>query len=38
MRETTQKIFARLTYHIVEDDHRLHKTANETDWRSILDS
>ena len=37
VRETAQRLFTNLTIHIVEDDHRLHKTANEIDWKSILD-
>ena len=32
-----QQRFSHLTVNIVEDDHRLHKTANELDWKSILD-
>lgn len=36
VREVAQKLFTNLTYHIVEDDHRLHKTAQEMDWKSIL--
>lgn len=36
VREVAQKLFTDLTYHIVEDDHRLHKTAQEMDWRTIL--
>jgi alpha-beta hydrolase superfamily lysophospholipase len=32
-----QQLFTHLTVNIVEDDHRLHKTANELDWKSILD-
>lgn len=36
VREIAQKLFTNLTCHIVEDDHRLHKTANEMDWKSIL--
>jgi pimeloyl-ACP methyl ester carboxylesterase len=36
VRETAQKLFTNLTYRIVEDDHRLHKTAQELDWKSIL--
>ena len=31
-----QKIFTNLTYHIVEDDHRLGKSVHELDWKSIL--
>lgn len=36
VREIAQKLFKNLTYHIVEDDHRLHKTTREADWNSIL--
>jgi pimeloyl-ACP methyl ester carboxylesterase len=36
VREIAQKLFTNLTYHIVEDDHRLHKTAQEMDWKTIL--
>jgi pimeloyl-ACP methyl ester carboxylesterase len=36
VREIAQKLFPNLTVHIVEDDHRLHKTANEMDWESVL--
>jgi pimeloyl-ACP methyl ester carboxylesterase len=37
VREIAQKLFTNLTIHIVEDDHRLHKTAEEMDWKSIFD-
>jgi len=36
VREIAQKLFTNLTYHIVEDDHRLQKTAQEMDWTTIL--
>jgi pimeloyl-ACP methyl ester carboxylesterase len=36
VREIAQKLFTNLTYHIVEDDHRLHKTTLEVDWKTIL--
>lgn len=36
VREIAQRLFTNLTYHIVEDDHRLHKTAQEMDWKTIL--
>jgi pimeloyl-ACP methyl ester carboxylesterase len=36
VRGIAQGLFSNLTVHIVEDDHRLHKTANEMDWSSIL--
>jgi len=37
VRETAQKLFTDLTYHVVEDDHGLHKTVNELNWESILE-
>ena len=37
VREIAQKLFTNLTYHIVEDDHRLHKTTQEMDWEKILE-
>jgi len=36
VRAIAQKHFTDLTYHIVEDDHRLHKSVHELDWKSIL--
>ena len=36
VREIAQNLFTNLTYHIVEDDHRLQKTAREMDWKKIL--
>jgi pimeloyl-ACP methyl ester carboxylesterase len=36
-RELAEKVFARLTYMVVEDDHRLHKTAQELDWGKLLE-
>lgn len=36
VREMAQKLFTNLAYHIVVDDHRLHKTAQEMDWKTIL--
>jgi len=37
VRQFAQRLFTNLTIHIVEDDHRLHKTAHELNWKSILD-
>ena len=37
VRAIAQKHFTDLTYHIVEDDHRLHKSVQELDWKSILE-
>jgi pimeloyl-ACP methyl ester carboxylesterase len=31
-----QKVFTNLTYIVVDDDHRLHKTAEELDWKKLL--
>lgn len=36
VRAVARELFTNLTYHVVEDDHRLHKTAQEMDWESIL--
>lgn len=36
VREIAQKLFKNLTYHVVEDDHRLHKSIHAMDWKSIL--
>jgi pimeloyl-ACP methyl ester carboxylesterase len=35
-REFAEKAFTHLTYLVVDDDHRLHKTADELDWKSLL--
>jgi pimeloyl-ACP methyl ester carboxylesterase len=37
VRAIAQNFFTNLTVHIVEDDHRLHKTVNEMDWKDILE-
>ena len=36
-RELAEKTFTHLTYLVVDDDHRLHKTAEELDWKSLLE-
>ena len=36
VRVIAQHFFTDLTYHIVEDDHRLHKTVHGLDWKAIL--
>jgi len=36
VRAIAEKVFTNLTYHIVDDDHRLQKTAVELDWKSIF--
>lgn len=35
-REVAEKLFTNLEYIIVDDDHRLHKTLHELDWKKIL--
>jgi pimeloyl-ACP methyl ester carboxylesterase len=35
-RELAEKAFTHLTYLVVDDDHRLQKTAEEVDWKSLL--
>ena len=35
-RKLAKKIFTSLTYIVVDDDHRLHKTAQELDWNVML--
>jgi predicted esterase len=37
VRDIVQKLFLNVKYHIVEDDHRLHKSIHELDWNSILE-
>ncbi|MGB8212959.1 MAG: alpha/beta fold hydrolase [Anaerolineales bacterium] len=36
-RRLAEKIFTNLTYIVVDDDHRLHKTADELDWEKLLE-
>ncbi len=36
-RKLAERVFKDLTYLVVNDDHRLHKTARELDWEKILD-
>ncbi len=33
-----EKVFLNLDYRLVDDDHRLHKTAAGLDWRKLLES
>ena len=39
--ETSQtiarQVFSDLAYQVVDDDHRLHKTAGELDWKELLE-
>ena len=36
-RELAEKVFTHLTYMVVEDDHRLHKTAEKLDWKTLIE-
>ena len=36
VREIAQKVFTNLTYHIVDDGHRLHTATDTLDWKTIL--
>lgn len=38
VRALAKKVFINLTYHVVDDDHRLMKTAREIDWHALLES
>jgi pimeloyl-ACP methyl ester carboxylesterase len=37
VRRLTKQVFPKLTYLSVDDDHRLHHTADILDWKSLLD-
>jgi len=36
-RSLAEKVFTNLTYLVVDDDHRLHKTAEQMDWQTLLE-
>ena len=36
VRQIAQKAFTNLTYHIVDDNHRLHVATDTLDWKEIL--
>jgi pimeloyl-ACP methyl ester carboxylesterase len=36
VRPIAERVFSNLTYKIVDDDHRLHATTDNLDWREIL--
>ncbi len=36
VRPIAERVFPNLSYHVVEDDHRLHKAAEGLDWEGIL--
>ena len=35
-RSLAERVFSDLKYFLVDDDHRLHKTAESLDWESLL--
>jgi pimeloyl-ACP methyl ester carboxylesterase len=35
-RGLAEKVFTNLDYRVVDDNHRLHKTADELDWESLV--
>jgi pimeloyl-ACP methyl ester carboxylesterase len=37
VRRLTKQIFPKMTYLLVDDDHRLHHTAETLDWKTLLD-
>jgi pimeloyl-ACP methyl ester carboxylesterase len=37
VRELAEKLFKNLTYHVVNDGHRLHKAFEEIDWEEVLE-
>jgi len=37
VRPLSEKVFRQLDYCLVDDDHRLHQTADGLDWKSILE-
>ena len=36
VREISNKVFLNLTFHVVEDDHGLHRTTHTIDWRNLM--
>ena len=36
VRKLAEQVFTNLTFLVVDDDHRLHKTAQELDWGKLL--
>ena len=38
VRALAEKYFTNLTYHVVDDGHRLHKAMEELDWKKIVSS
>lgn len=38
VRAIAQQVFRNLTFHAVDDDHRLHATAEAIDWRALIEA
>ena len=38
VREIAEKVFSNLTFHVVDDDHLLHKTFRRINWDNLLGS
>jgi pimeloyl-ACP methyl ester carboxylesterase len=36
VRQLAERVFRNLVYHVVDDDHGLHNTSQEIDWKAIL--
>jgi len=37
VRVVAERVFRNLTFHVVDDDHRLHATAEALDWRAVVE-
>ncbi|MBN2386680.1 MAG: alpha/beta fold hydrolase [Anaerolineales bacterium] len=37
VRKMAERVFPKLTYIVVEDDHRLHEAIRDLDWQTLLD-
>jgi pimeloyl-ACP methyl ester carboxylesterase len=37
VRPLAERVFRNLDYRLVDDDHRLHHTADKLDWKSLID-
>jgi pimeloyl-ACP methyl ester carboxylesterase len=37
VRQVAERVFRNLEFHVVDDDHRLHATAEALDWRAVVE-
>ena len=37
VRSIAERVFRNLQFHVVDDDHRLHATADALDWRAVVE-